>query len=243
MALSNVFTSGSKKRIMAASGLVLLVGGAVTAAVIGSGGAANHEVAVRSTPHASMVETPIASQTPEPIVVNPTATASPAIDVSATATAPAPTHMATPTSTPAPTPTPLYVTMPTPTPTPSFHLPPLPPLAPLAITGISISVNPPDNCTPVPDYGWRTITFTGTISDTPGFLGGLITYHWVRSDGQSSLDQTTRIATGQTTATVSQTWDFMPPSFFPTQSYWEQLVITSPGSHSSSEGIYRAEIC
>jgi serine/threonine protein kinase len=102
------------------------------------------------------------------------------------------------------------------------------------VTSINASVSPTTY-----DCSQSTVAFnfSATITLSPGPNGGDITYTWERSDGTPIASQTTSVPAGQTTVTVTDTWNLgVSDSSGP--SYWEQVVVTGPNSITSNQATF-----
>ena len=99
-----------------------------------------------------------------------------------------------------------------------------------SIASPTASVSPSSGCATT-----TTFTFTGTI---PGNgTGGIVTYHWLRSDGATSRSESVTLVQGAPSATVTTSWTL--GSAAPHGTYWEQLVITGPNQLSSNQATFR----
>jgi len=102
------------------------------------------------------------------------------------------------------------------------------------VASLSASVSPSSSCGTT-----TTFTFTATI---PGNgTGGMVTYHWLRSDGATSGSVSVTLAPGATSATVKTTWTL--GSTVPRGTYWEQLVITAPNQLTSNQATFNEVVC
>jgi len=134
--------------------------------------------------------------------------------VTSSPTAPAPV-------TPGPTPTVIPTSTPTQTTQP----------VPFSVAGINVSANPSTfhgTCT-----NPMIFTFTATIKVPAGTAGGMVTYHWLRSDGATAPAETVTFNPGVTTRTVTITWQ-LGAAWGNGSTFWEALQVTAPNSVTST---------
>jgi hypothetical protein len=98
------------------------------------------------------------------------------------------------------------------------------------VTSINVMVSPSTyDCS----QGETTFNFSATITISPGPNGGNITYTWVSSDGGTSAPITISVPAGQTTVTVTATWNLFAGA--PAGTYWEAVAVTGPNSIDSNK--------
>jgi hypothetical protein len=103
-------------------------------------------------------------------------------------------------------------------------------MPPLTVSSVSVSPSPASF-----DAACQlntTVTFTATIHAPAGTRGGTITYHWLRSDGTATANQSTTFAAGQTAKTVTTTWA-LPDSLGNGSTRWAALQTTAPNGVTS----------
>jgi hypothetical protein len=83
-----------------------------------------------------------------------------------------------------------------------------------------------------------TFTFTAHILVPAGTAGGTVKYRWYRSDGaSSSSDQTVTFAAGETSKTVTTTWQ-LGAIWGNGSPFWEQAKATVPNVWYSPHGTF-----
>ena len=105
------------------------------------------------------------------------------------------------------------------------------------ITGISAKVTPTFVC----ENGNATLSFSATITVSPGPGNVPVTYHWYRSDGGTGQTTTVTIPDGQTAVIVTTSWSLGPP--IPAGAYWEEVIASAPNAKTSNQAAFDAGAC
>jgi len=105
------------------------------------------------------------------------------------------------------------------------------------ITGISAKVTPTFVC----ENGNAKLSFSATITVSPGPGDVPVTYHWYRSDGGTGQTTMVTIPDGQTSVIVTNSWSLGPP--IPAGAYWEEVIASAPNAHTSNHAAFDAGAC
>lgn len=114
---------------------------------------------------------------------------------------------------------------------PSAATPPTPTHIPFGVSGVAVTATAPVDglcAASVP------ISFSAAINVIPGGPGGVVTYHWARSDGTSTAAATLSFAPGEASHTATSTWT-LPASAGTSAARWTTLVVTAPAPLTSPQ--------
>ncbi len=105
-----------------------------------------------------------------------------------------------------------------------------------AISGVNVTVTPANfhgSCSST-----MLFTFTATFAAPAGNPGGTTTYIWTRSDGgHSGTPQSVTFAAGQTSNTVTTTWQ-LGSVYGNGQVFWEEVQVQAPNTLTSNQAMF-----
>jgi hypothetical protein len=105
------------------------------------------------------------------------------------------------------------------------------------LTAISANVTPTFVC----DNGNAMLSFSATLTVSPGPGNVPVTYHWYRSDGGTGQTTTVTVPDGQTSVIVTNSWSLGPP--IPAGAYWEEVIASAPNANTSNQAVFDAGAC